>query len=190
MVQETHAENPKKVKSEAWEWIKALVIALVLVLLIRSFLFAPFIVSGPSMQPNFYDGERLIVNKILYKFRAPERGEVIVFHATEDRDYIKRVIALPGEKVKVEGDKVYVNGKLLAEPYIQEEVNEAAKRGTTYNNRDFAEQTVPAGTVFVMGDNRPNSEDSRSIGFISFDRIVGRTDLIFWPLSKIELVRH
>ena len=89
-------------KSETWEWIKALVIAGVLVIIIRWFLFSPFIVDGDSMHPNFFTGERLIVNEIVYDIRAPKRGEVIVFHAPEGKDYIKRVIALPGETVKVD----------------------------------------------------------------------------------------
>lgn len=175
-------------RSEAWEWIKALLVALGLVLLIRWLLFAPFIVEGPSMQPNFHTGERLIVNKIIYDIREPKRGEVIVFHAPAEKDYIKRVIALPGETVKVVGDKVFVNGQLLDEPYLQEVVNEAAKKGETYNNRDFPEEKVPEGAIFVMGDNRPQSSDSRSIGFIGFDKVIGRADLVFWPLNDVTLV--
>jgi signal peptidase I len=188
MEQEQTVDNREAVKREAWEWFKALVMAGVLVFLIRWLVFAPFVVDGPSMQPNFYTGERLIVNKFIYDFRKPHRGEVIVFHATEDKDYIKRVIALPGETIRVEGDNVYVNGELLDEPYIREAVEQAKKNGTSYNLRNFAEKTVPEGTVFVMGDNRTNSQDSRDIGFIEYRRIVGRAELIFWPLSKIKLI--
>lgn len=179
-------------KSEAVEWIKAILIAAALVFIIRWFIFAPFIVEGPSMRPNFYTGERLIVNKIVYSFRAPKRGEVIVFHATEEKDYIKRAIAFPGETVKVEGDKVYINGKLIEEPYIQEAIDEAENNGISYNTRDFPESTVPEGTVFAMGDNRPDSLDSRfpQVGFVSFDTIIGRADVIFWPIDRIELIKH
>lgn len=177
-------------KSETWEWIKALLIAGVLVVIIRWLIFAPFIVDGPSMEPNFETKERLIVNKILYTFRKPQRGEVVVFHATADKDYIKRVIALPGEKVKVEGDKVFINGEELDQPYLKEAIEKAQKAGQTYNNRNFPETLVPEGKIFVMGDNRRNSLDSRSseVGFIEYDRVVGRADLIFWPLGKISLV--
>src|SRR5690348_14722599 len=98
MEQDNTVEQPLKAKNEVWEWIKALVIAGVLVVVIRWFIFAPFIVDGPSMHPNFFTGERLIVNEIIYKIRKPKHGEVIVFHAPEGKDYIKRVIALPGEK--------------------------------------------------------------------------------------------
>jgi signal peptidase I len=180
----------KQAKNEIWEWTKALLIALGLVFLIRQFLFAPFIVDGPSMQPNFHTGERLIVNKIIYAIRKPKRGEVIVFHATKDKDYIKRVIALPGETVKVQGDEVLVNGKPLDEPYIREAVEQAHRNNKPYNRIDMPEITVPEGTVFVMGDNRSDSTDSRSpmLGPIPYDRIVGRADLLFWPIGEFRLI--
>ncbi|WP_438446811.1 signal peptidase I [Gorillibacterium sp. sgz5001074] len=180
------------IKNEVWEWAKALLIAAVLVLLIRWLIFAPFIVDGPSMEPNFHTGERLIVNKIIYNIRKPERGEVIVFHAPAGIDYIKRVIALPGEKVKVENNKVYINGEELKEPYIQAAVEERAKNGQIYNSPGLAETTVPEGAVFVMGDNRPNSADSRmnNVGAIPYDKIVGRADIRFWPLNKIGITKH
>jgi signal peptidase I len=188
MEQENTIEKSSPLKKEAWEWAKALLIAAALVFLIRWLIFAPFIVEGPSMEPNFYTGERLIVSKIIYSIRTPHRGEVIVFHATADKDYIKRVIALPGETIRVEGDKVYVNNVVLDEPYLKQVLDEAAKTGVPYNTRNFAEKTVPEGTVFVMGDNRSNSADSRHIGFIKYDQVVGRADLIFWPFNRIGLV--
>jgi signal peptidase I len=177
-------------KSEAVDWIKALAVAGVLVIVIRFFLFSPFIVEGPSMYPNFYTGERLIVNKILYDIRPPQRGEVIVFHSPFHADYIKRVIALPGETVEVRGDTVLINGEAIQEPYLKEVVDAAAEAGTTYNNKDFAPVTVPEGHVFVLGDNRSNSQDSRDIGFVSYKDIVGRADLIIWPLSEIRFIPH
>jgi signal peptidase I len=175
-------------KNEAWEWVKALLIAAALVFLIRWLIFAPFIVEGPSMEPNFHTGERLIVNKIIYSLRKPHTGEVIVFHATKDKDYIKRVIAAPGDTIRVEGDKVYVNGQVIEEAYLKEALDNAAKRGTPYNTLNYAEKTVPDGTIFVMGDNRSNSADSRTIGFIEYEKVVGRADLVFWPYNKIGFV--
>lgn len=189
MEQENVEERKHSPANEAWEWIKALLIAAGLVFLIRYFIFAPFIVEGPSMEPNFHTGERLIVDKIIYSIRKPERGEVIVFHAPAGIDYIKRVIALPGETVKIENNKVFVNGKEIDESYIREAVDQKAKNGEKYN-RDYPETTVPEGSVFVMGDNRLNSQDSRAIGPIGYDKIVGRADVIFWPLGKIGLVKH
>jgi signal peptidase I len=181
------------VKNEAWEWVKALVIAGVLVFVIRMFLFAPFIVDGPSMEPNFYTGQRLIVNKLVYDFRQPKRGEVIVLHAPEGVDYIKRVIGLPGETVKVEGDNVYINDKLIAEPWIQDAVEKAKQQGRLYNTSvGFAAAKIPNDSVFVLGDHRAVSKDSRypDPGFIPLKKIVGRADIRFWPLRDISLIKH
>jgi signal peptidase I len=186
MDQDNTMEQPVRAKNEIWEWIKALVIAGILVVVIRTFIFAPFIVDGPSMEPNFYTGERLIVNEIIYSIRKPKHGEVIVFHAPEGKDYIKRVIALSGEKVKVENNKVYVNGKELNEDYIRDQVI----ANPNYTIWDHAEMTVPEGTFFAMGDNRPQSHDGRAIGPVDYSKIVGRADFIFWPLNQIKLVHQ
>ncbi|WP_435921267.1 signal peptidase I [Paenibacillus sp. DYY-L-2] len=194
---EQSQDPPKKEKSEALEWLKAIVIAVVLVLLIRWLFFAPFIVDGPSMQPNFHTGERIIVNKILYDIRGPKHGEVIVFHVpTEGRDFIKRVIGVPGDTVKVEGDTVTVNGQVVEENYIQDVLNEKHNNNELYNtesnfpNDIVTEGTVPAGHVFVLGDNRSNSTDSRRIGFVPYSDIIGRADLVFWPLKDVEFIKH
>lgn len=187
---------PPKKKNEVLEWVKAIAIALVLVILIRWLLFKPFIVDGPSMQPNFHTGERVIVNEILYDIRTPQRGEVIVFHVpSEGRDFIKRVIAVAGDTVKVEGDVVTVNGKAVNETYIQDAIDTAHQNNHLYNNKDFPNEdfpdgTVPEGHVFVMGDNRSDSTDSRMIGYVPLGDIVGRADVIFWPVSDMEWIKH
>ncbi|MBQ4898918.1 signal peptidase I [Paenibacillus sp. Marseille-P2973] len=190
-------DPPKKEKSEALEWLKAIVIAVVLVLLIRWLFFAPFIVDGPSMQPNFHTGERIIVNKIIYDIRGPKHGEVVVFHVpSEGRDFIKRVIGVPGDEVKVEGDTVTVNGQVIQETYIQDVLNEKHNNNELYNieanfpNEQVPEGTVPEGYVFVLGDNRSNSTDSRRIGYVPYGDIIGRADLVFWPLKDIEFIKH
>ncbi|WP_152392443.1 signal peptidase I [Paenibacillus guangzhouensis] len=186
-----------KLKNEAVEWAKAIAIAVVLVVVIRWFVFAPFMVDGPSMQPNFHTGERVIVNKFLYDFRAPKPGEVVVFHVPQEkRDYIKRVIAVAGDTVKVQGDEVYVNGKKINEPYIQGVLDEYHAKGEQYNNlRDFpnaevTEEKVPEGHIFAMGDNRRNSTDSRMIGYIDLKEVVGRAEVVFWPFKDITIVNH
>lgn len=198
-VHESSSGVPPKAKgtNELMEWIKALAIAGVLVVLIRWFLVSPFIVDGPSMKPNFHDRDRIIVNKIIYDIRTPKRGEVIVFHVPEEgRDFIKRVIAVPGDTVKVEGDTVTINGEAVVEHYLQAEIDKAEASGIPYNksegfpNMRFPDGTVPDGTLFVMGDNRSNSEDSRAIGYIPLERVVGRADLVYWPLDQIKLVKH
>ncbi|QWU14483.1 signal peptidase I [Paenibacillus sophorae] len=190
------SQVPPKQKNEALEWVKAIAIALILVFLIRWLLFKPFIVDGPSMQPNFHTGERVIVNEILYDLRSPQRGEVIVFHVpSEGRDFIKRVIAVAGDTVKVEGDVVTVNGKKVDETYIQGAIDQAHKNNQLYNNKnfpneDFKDGVVPKGHVFAMGDNRSDSTDSRMIGYIPLGDIVGRADVIFWPVSDMEWIKH
>lgn len=182
---------------EIVEWIKALVIAVVLVFVIRQFLFSPYIVDGSSMMPNFESGERLIVNKIIYDIRKPRFGEVVVFDVPEEgRKFIKRVIGVPGDQIRLEGDQLYINGELIEEPYIKEAIEAAQAQGGLYNDEaDFPNQrvtgdTVPEGMIFALGDNRGDSTDSRMIGFVSMDEIVGRADVIFWPLNKIEFVKH
>jgi signal peptidase I len=197
------SEGPKKPSksragNEITEWIKALAIAGLLVFVIRWLLVSPFIVDGPSMQPNFLNRDRIIVNKVIYDIRQPKRGEVIVFHVPEEgRDFIKRVIGVPGDTVKVEGDTVFINGKPYEEKYLKAVYDKAHAEGVLYNRTDgnfpnsaFPSGVVPVGSVFVMGDNRPNSVDSRMIGYIPMDRIVGRADLVFWPIEDIHLVTH
>ncbi|ULO09633.1 signal peptidase I [Paenibacillus sp. 19GGS1-52] len=193
---ESNPQKPRKQKNEVLEWIKAIAIALVLVILIRWLLFKPFIVDGPSMQPNFHTGERVIVNEVLYDIRSPKRGEVIVFHVpSEGRDFIKRVIGVAGDKIKVEGDVVTVNGEPVNETYIQGAIDAAHNNNALYNNKnfpneDFTDGTVPEGHIFVMGDNRSDSTDSRMIGYVPLGDIVGRADLIFWPVKDIEMINH
>lgn len=190
-------DPPKKEKNEALEWLKAIVIAVVLVFLIRWLLFAPFIVDGESMQPNFKTNERIIVNKILYDIREPKHGEVIVFHVpSQGRDFIKRVIGVPGDTVQIEGDTVLINGTEVYESYIIDAILEKHNNNQLYNtesnfpNQYVTENTVPDGHVFVLGDNRSNSTDSRDIGFVPYEDIVGRADLVFWPLKDIRWISH
>ncbi len=187
--------------NELKEWIKAIAIAVILVLIIRWLLFMPFIVDGPSMEPNFLSGERVIVNKVLYKFREPHRGEVIVFHVPEEgRNFIKRVIGVAGDKIRYEGDDLYVNDQKVEETYLKEAIEAAHAEGRLYNNNGdsssnfpndrFTESVVPEGHIFVLGDHRNNSKDSRMIGFVDLDEVIGRSDVIFWPLNKIKIIEH
>ncbi|CAM3428389.1 signal peptidase I [Marinicrinis lubricantis] len=173
---------------ELLDWVKTIAIALVLVFLIKYFLLGNYQVDGSSMEPNFHDGERIIVNKVIYDIRDPKRGEVVVLHSPDGRDFIKRIIALPNEEIEVRGDEVYIDGSLIEEPYLAEVIKEAAAKGIPYNDRDQPNVKVPEDSYFVLGDNRSDSTDSRMIGTVAKDDIVGRADLIYWPLSEMELL--
>lgn len=183
----SHMQDAKqgKPKNEWWEWIKALAIAVILAFVIRSFLFAPFVVDGTSMMPNLHDRERLIVTKLIYFFQDPQPGDIIVFHATKERDYIKRVIGVGGDKVEMKNDQLLINGQPVEEPYLEEYKKQAVLEGFPLT-ADFGPVEVPKGELFVMGDNRRNSKDSRMIGTIPLESVVGRADVVFWPLAEFR----
>ncbi|MGH2723309.1 MAG: signal peptidase I [Actinomycetota bacterium] len=179
-----------------------ILIAFVLALVIKTFVIQAFFIPSKSMEPTFLVGDRVIVNKFIYDFREPRHGEVVVFEnpnlqqpdrsppaafwhwlteglgfsADPNKDFIKRVIAAPGDTVEVRRGVVFVNGEELEEPY-------ARQRG---DRSDFGPKHVPEDSVFVMGDNRANSQDSRVIGFIPLDNIVGKAFLIIWEPSRIR----
>ncbi len=172
-------------KSESWEWIKAILIAVILMFIIRQFIFAPVVVDGESMFPTLEDRDRMIVSKINYRFGEPKRFDIIVFHAPSGKDYIKRVIGLPGDKVEYRNDTLYINGEEIKEPYLDE--LKVMYGGAVTN--DFIADEIPEDHVFVLGDNRPESRDSRSIGPVPFEEIVGKTNIVFWPLRNIQIVK-
>ncbi len=186
-------EKVEKEKNELWEWIKALLIAFAIAAFIRYFLFTPIVVDGDSMMPTLEDGDRMIVNKIGYKIGSPDRFDIVVFHAPEGKDYIKRVIGLPGDHIEYIDDQLYINGEALEEPYLDQYKAEITEGNLTGDfklqdiNPDY--EVIPEGHVFVMGDNRRFSKDSRHIGVVSLDEIIGNTNMIFWPLNEIKIVK-
>ncbi len=167
------------------EMIKVAVLAGITIALIRYYLFKPFYVKGASMEPNFHEKEYLIIDELSFRFREPIRGEVIVFRFPEDpKEYfLKRVIGLPGETVKVQGGKVYIynsenpEGFLLDENYLPDSLITDGDRTTK----------VGENQLFVLGDNRPNSFDSRRFGPIDKSLVVGRAWLRGWPLNKLAV---
>ena len=182
----------EKSRNEAWEWTKALIIAVALAAVIRYFLLAPIVVDGESMMPTLLDGDRMIVNKLSYLVGEPERFDIVVFHAPEGKDYIKRVIGLPGDTVEYKEDTLYVNGERFEEPYLDEFKKQMfdgpLTESFTLETITGGLETVPEGHVFVMGDNRRESKDSRHIGFVSIDEIVGKTSFVYWPIEKMRNV--
>jgi signal peptidase I len=177
-------------KSKIWEWTKAIILAVGLAMIIRFFLFEPYLVEGSSMDPTLKDGDRLFVNKTLQFIGEIEKGDIVIIDGKEENiRYVKRIIGLPGDKVSAENGSVYVNGKKIEEPYLESNEEDAEQMGMLLTN-DFEEIVVPEGSYFVMGDNRLNSMDSRNgLGLIESDRILGKSEFIFFPfshLSKIE----
>lgn len=141
----------------------------------------PHKIKGQSMSPNYPDGEYLLTEKVTYYLRNPERGDIVVFTPpiSNTDEFIKRVIATPGETIKVSNGHVYINGQLLEEDYLKSTV---LTSGGDYLAED-TDYTVPEGKYFVLGDNRPNSSDSRFWGPITKAEISGRAWIIYWPLS-------
>ncbi len=185
-------QNMTRKKNELWEWTKALLIAVALAAIIRYFLFAPIVVDGLSMMPTLQHQDRMIVNKLSYKIGEPERFDIIVFHAPEEKDYIKRVIGLPGDRIEYKDDTLYVNGKAYEEPYLDQykkEVEGPLTDPFTLEETRVGTQTVPEGELFVMGDNRRFSKDSRHIGTIPLEKVIGKTSIVYWPIKDAHIVK-
>lgn len=174
--------NVKNIVAEIIDFLKTTLIFLVILILLRVFIFATFEVSGESMANNFHDGDKLIVSKLSYVFDEPERFDVIVFKATPELDFIKRVIGLPGDKIEYKDNILYVNDQAIEEIFLDFHTND-------FKLEDLLEyDTVPQDHVFVLGDNRTNSTDSRvpGIGFISYEQIIGKTTMRYMPFSKVD----
>jgi len=166
-----------------WDTIEVAIIALMVVLIIRTFLFQPFLVEGSSMFPTFQNKDYLIVDELTYRFREPARGEIIVFHPpkAEDNYYIKRIIGLPGETIEIKDNKViiynseYPRGFVLKEPYLLDEKTPGDIKISLTQNE-----------YFVLGDNRYASYDSRAWGILTKNKIVGIARLRIWPISSVR----
>jgi len=162
-----------------FDWVVVVGVALLVAILVRTFLLAHFIVEGESMYSTLEPGDRVFVNKMSYRLHDPNRGDVVVLHeitGASERDLIKRVVALPGEEIEMENCVVRINGQVLQEPYLDPAVVSPGRCG-----QGVAPMVVPDDEVFVMGDNRPGSHDSRALGTIPFDDLVGRAFVVFWP---------
>jgi signal peptidase I len=172
--------GPSKLRTFLIETIETIILAAVLFVVINTFT-ARIRVDGPSMEPSFYHNDHVIVNRWAYKLGDIERGDVVVFPFPHlpDEDFIKRVIGLPGDKIEVFNGIVYVNDYPIEEPYVM-----------ASPTRDYMERFVPEGMVFVMGDNRNNSSDSREWGFLSIDDIIGKAIFVYWPITGFGVVEH
>ncbi|WP_191565740.1 signal peptidase I [Metabacillus idriensis] len=177
----------EKKSNPFFEWGKAIMIAAGLALIIRLFLFEPYLVEGSSMDPTLHDGEHLFVNKASFMIGEVKRGDIVIIDGEEkDIHYVKRVIGLPGDRIEVENHQLLINGQIIEEPYLQFNEEKAAKQGS-FLMENFNAITVPDMKIFVMGDNRANSMDSRNgLGSISKEKIAGKAEFVFFPFEKMR----
>ncbi|MGE5391590.1 MAG: signal peptidase I [Deltaproteobacteria bacterium] len=170
------------------EWAKELIsiviIAFILAMLLRTFIIEGRVVPTGSMLPTIKLGDRLLVNKFIYYFKKPTRGDIVVFKPPEvlnaKYDYVKRVIGLPGDKIEIKDSKLYINDKEIQEPYIAQPMSQ-----------DFGPVTVPENSLLVMGDNRNASYDSRYWpAWLTQDRLIGKAFCIYWPVDDLTLLQR
>lgn len=179
-----------KWKREGWEWLKAFAIGIIIFIFIRAFFFSNYVVEGESMMPTLQDGNKLVVNKFGYQVSDLKRFDVIVFHANAKEDFVKRIIGLPGDKLEYRHDQLYINGRKINEPYLNayKQKSPGVKITGDFSLKEITgEDTVPEGKLFVLGDNRLGSWDSRHFGFISIGQVVGKVDLRYWPLNEMDV---
>lgn len=197
---QTRDKRSGRQKSVVREYAESIIIAVVLALVIRTFVVQAFKIPSGSMEDTLLIGDHILVNKLSYGVRIPvvdskirlmglvgdpQRGDIIVFPFPRDpaRDFIKRVIALPGERIEVRNHRAYVNGEPLKEPYVRLD-ERAAMHPSRYSQ--WGPDVVPPGKLFVMGDNRDNSADSRDWGFLDSTQVKGRAFIIYWSWDSSE----
>lgn len=168
----------KKIRMGGFTWTLIGIVCVGIVL--RLFVFKPYLIPSASMEPGIAPGDRIIVNQLSYRLGAPSRGDVVVFAYPRDpnRTFVKRVLALEGETVELKDNQVFINSQLVNEPYL--------KPG---DYPPFGPETIPKDNVFVLGDNRRQSEDSREWGLLPRNYLIGKATMIYYPLSRIKFLR-
>lgn len=171
-----------------FDFLQSIVVVLAILVMIYLFVVSPQEINGASMEPNFQNGEYILTNKLLYKFREPERGDVVIFKSPRNKeiDYIKRIIGLPGDTVQLANNTFFVNGQKVEEPYLSPGI---AVFGGSYL-QEGQEIIVPPGTYFVAGDNRPHSSDSREFGPVPLEDFIGAAFLRYWPFDRAGVLPH
>lgn len=179
----------KKIYHALLELVETFVFFGAIFLLIYAFLFRPYQVNGDSMIPNFQNGEYILTSLISVKASKIERGDIIVFNAppNAEKDYIKRVIGLPGDKIKLLNGDIYLNGKIINENSYLPQTTRTYGENFLKENQEI---TVPDNNYFVLGDNRPLSSDSRDWGFVSKDKIIGKSVIVYWPPDKFQIIKE
>ncbi|MFH1245892.1 MAG: signal peptidase I [Candidatus Omnitrophota bacterium] len=177
-----------KVKRVIREYAESLLIAAVLALVIRTFIITPFKIPTGSMEPTLIPGDKIFVNRFIYRFQKPQRGDVVVFRYPEDprRDFIKRLAAQDGETIEIADGKIKIDGEVIHEP-------EMFEKNYYYNEGSYgtvgARIEVPKNYYFVLGDNSGSSRDSRYWGFVPQKFLLGKAFVIWWPLNRIRNIR-
>ncbi|HLW54017.1 MAG TPA: signal peptidase I [Candidatus Angelobacter sp.] len=163
-------------------WARDLVFSIIVSSFIILFVYQPVKVEGGSMEPGLEDQERIFINKLVYRWEDIGRGDIVVFRYPRDprKSFIKRVIGLPGDRVRISFGHVYVNGKLVAEPYVPDEF---------LDTKSYPESVIPANGYFVLGDHRSMSNDSRDFGAVTRSYIYGKAVFGYWPMEKVGILR-
>ncbi|HZU30519.1 MAG TPA: signal peptidase I [Candidatus Angelobacter sp.] len=163
-------------------WARDLFFSILVSFFIILFVYQPVKVEGGSMEPGLEDQERIFINKLVYRFESIERGDIVVFHYPRDtrKSFIKRVIGLPGDHVRIAYGRIYLNGKLLLEPYVPSDYLDA---------KSYSEMIVPPGSYYVLGDHRSMSNDSRDFGPVARGYIYGKAVFGYWPMEKLGVLR-
>jgi len=190
----------EKIKHEVREWAESIIIALILALIIRTFVVQAFKIPSGSMIPTFEIGDRIFVNKFIYgarlpftdirlpALRQPARGDIVVFLSPEapKKDFVKRLAATGGERVQIKNGNIYINGNRI-------EIPESVGSNYYYNRGDYGKEgesvTVPDDCYFMLGDNSANSRDSRYWGFVPKKNIIGKAICIYWPIQRMRLIK-
>lgn len=170
-------QEPSLLQHLVREFVTALIPAILIALFVNVFIAkAAMVEDGPSMQPNLYRGYRMMTEKVSYYFHEPQRGDIVIAEQPNGAPtLVKRVIGLPGETIELQNGHTFIDGASIHEPWI-----------THFGNGDFAPRQIPEGFVFIVGDNRPASHDSRAIGPVPIEHIKGRVIFIYWPLDEFE----
>lgn len=179
---EASAGEPARRANSVTLWVRDLVISALASVLIITFLYQPVRVEGTSMLPRLENSDRLFINKFVYHIESIHRGDIVVFHYPLDpaKSYIKRVIALPGDRIRIDQGQVWLNGKPLKEPYVPARYRDA---------RSMAAMVVPKGCYFMMGDHRSISSDSREFGPVERSLIYGKAVFVYWPAKDAGVLR-